>query len=116
MSLPLLTRNRRWHERMSSDSDHVVNDALLRVFEREPFDVVPRSRAASAAYILPLAICDSRRFQALREQVANDVVCESQHPAVGVMNGEPLLCAEQVVRKLPGNGSRLHLPYRPRCE
>src|SRR4051812_2010077 len=66
--------------------------------DREPVDLLARGRAGAGADVAKAAFTELRRLQAPLEEVAHELVREEPHAAVGVVDDEPLLRPEELVR------------------
>ncbi len=93
-----IDRDVRRDQRMRADAPHVFGDARLEILEGQPFDIVAVDAAGAGPMIMPAMFVDRRRIEALFQQAANDLVVEQLHAAIAVMDDEPLIGAEQLVR------------------
>ncbi len=90
--------NRRRHQRVLPDARHVIHHALPLVLDRQPVDVLARRRPRPGADIGEPLRRQLRGLEAVAQQPAHDLIGEELHPAIGVVDDEPLSGAEQLVR------------------
>src|SRR5262249_39632845 len=86
------------HQRITTDALDVLNHALGQILDRVPVDEMAVDRAATMFRIGPLLAVEVCCFEIVLEQIAHDFISEGQHAAVGVMDDEPLVGAEQLMR------------------
>jgi len=84
-------------ERVIADARNVIKDCLFLVFDDEPFDVFASARAGALANVAETAGSEFGSFEAGIEKIAHNVVGEEFHAAIGVMDDEKFLSAEQLV-------------------
>src|SRR6202451_3876129 len=82
---------------MISDGGYVVEDGLPLIFEREPVDRFPGFGAGTFTDILESIRSELCGFEAGLQQTVHDFVGKRKHSALGVMDHEEFLCAEQLV-------------------
>jgi len=80
-----------------ADAGDVVEDGLLLIFDGEPFDIFAGARAGAFADVTEAAGSEFGGFEAGVEEIAHDVVGEEFHAAIGVMDDEEFLSAQQFV-------------------
>jgi hypothetical protein len=85
-------------KRMGSNSRDVVNNTLLGVGDGEPIDVCGLSRARPGTDIGEAIGAQLCRLETVRKHPSHYVVGEELHPAVRVVDDEPLAGAEELVR------------------
>ena len=83
---------------MRPDALHVLDDARLLVLDRVPFDEVAGRVTAVVMRVRPFLSVEGGGAQVVFEQVGDDLVGKELHPAIGVVDDEPFLRAEQLVR------------------
>jgi len=86
------------HQRMRPDALHVGYDALGLVLDGQPIDEVAFRGAGSLPDIAPAPGPDLRGVEALLQQPAHHLIGEGLHAAIGVMDHEPFVRPEQLVR------------------
>jgi hypothetical protein len=86
------------HKRVLVNAFRVILHAGFQVTEGQPLDLRPLCRAWPHAHVAPALLVDDSSVEAAGEQVAHDLVGEQLHAAVGVVNDEKLLRAQQLVR------------------
>ena len=84
-------------ERVIADAGDVVDDRLLLIFDRKPFDVFAGARAGTLADVAEAGGSEFGGFEAGIQKIAHDVVGEEFHAAIGVMDDEKFLSAQQLV-------------------
>ncbi len=84
-------------ERMVPDALDVVGDAACLVGDRQPVDVGGLGRARTLPDVIETLGSERRGLEAVGEQAADHLVGEELHPAIGVVDDEPLGRAEQLV-------------------
>src|SRR5260370_42132390 len=85
------------HERVRANASHIGNNASLNISDRQPVDELASVRAWPRAAVMPALRVNHRLLQALRQQAANNFIREGLHAPVGVIDYEPLACAEKLV-------------------
>ena len=84
-------------EGVGADAGDVGGDALGLVLDGQPIDEIAFRGARRITHVLPAVRSELRGVQALSEERAHHLVGEGLHAAVGVVDHEPLLGAEQLV-------------------
>ena len=87
---------------MGLDPGHIVDDGLGLVADREPVEVCGLGGAGAGADVHEAFGAQLGGLEGVREQSADDLVGEELHAAVGVVDDEPLLRAQQLVRDHEG--------------
>ena len=82
----------------AADPADVIDDAAGLVLDRQPVDIGGLGGTRAAADVVEAVRSEGRGLEAVGEQVADHLVGEELHAAVGVMDDEPLGGAEQLVR------------------
>src|SRR5680860_544716 len=90
--------HRARHKRMRPDAPHVGRDALSLILDGQPIDELTFRGAWTAPDIMPTLCLKFRGVEALPQKRAHHLVGEGLHAAVGVVDHEPLICTEQLVR------------------
>jgi len=85
------------NERVIADAGDVVEDGLLLIFDGEPFYVFAGAGAGALADVTEAAGSEFGGFETGVEEIAHDVVVEKFHAAIGVMDDEKFLRAEEFV-------------------
>ncbi|EAU65160.1 hypothetical protein STIAU_4203 [Stigmatella aurantiaca DW4/3-1] len=85
------------HQGAGADALHVHHHALREILDREPVHELALGRAGTSADVLPLALVEHRRLEAALEQLAEGLLREELHAAVGMVDDEELLGAQQLV-------------------
>ncbi|GCC45103.1 hypothetical protein chiPu_0029473 [Chiloscyllium punctatum] len=83
---------------MASDPLHILEHTLGIVLKRMPVDELARDRTAFVFWIRPCLAIELRGAQIVRQEVADDLVGEQLHPAIAMMDDEPFIRSEQLVR------------------
>src|SRR5262245_10347622 len=77
------------HERVVAQPDNVINDASFEIRKGVPFDISTIDRSGTLSMIMPAALVESGRFEALFQKSGHDIVAEQLHAAVRVVDHEP---------------------------
>jgi len=85
------------HERVRANAPHIGNNASMNISDRQPVDELASVRAWPCTAVMPAPRVDRRLLQAPRQQTADNFIGERLHATVGVMDYEPLACAEKLV-------------------
>src|SRR5580692_4426523 len=83
---------------MAADPLHILDNALGVVLEGVPMDKLSSHRTSGVLWIRPFLAVELRRAQIIREKIADDFAGEQLHSTVAVMDDEPFVCPEQLVR------------------
>jgi hypothetical protein len=86
--------NRRPKSGYKVGAFHVVHDALRKVLERQPADIVAGRLAAAMLGIGPSLAIERRCLKIICEQIADCCVVEQFHAAIGVVDHEPFTRAQ----------------------
>jgi hypothetical protein len=82
---------------VGADPGHIVDHALVAVGDGKPVDVGRFCGAWPLTEIGESVRAERGGLEAVRQQPAHDLVGEALHPAVGVVDHEPLLGTQQLV-------------------
>ena len=82
---------------MRTNAPHIGHDARMDISDCQPVDELASVRAWPRAPIVPALRVHLCLLQALREQVANNLIRKGLHATVSVMDDEPLACTEKLV-------------------
>lgn len=91
-------RNVFRHERMLTDTLHVLSNTLLLLLNRVPFDEVPMRTPVTILDVRPSRAIKRSRFKVVLQEAAHHLIGEQLHAAIRMVNNEPLIGAEQLVR------------------
>jgi hypothetical protein len=86
-----------WDEGAGANPNDVREDGLGLVLDCEPLDKLRRGAAGAFADVFEAFRGEDSSFEAVGQEAANDVVGEEEHAAVGVVDDEELLGAEEFV-------------------
>src|SRR5260370_40381917 len=84
-------------ERVRANASHIGTNPSLTISDRQPVDDLASVRAWPRAPVMPALRVNHRLLQALRQQAANNFIREGLPATVGVMDYEPLACAQKLV-------------------
>jgi hypothetical protein len=62
-----------------------------------PFYELTSARTMTVLWIRPSFTFEMRRFQVVTQQITDHIIREKLHPAIGVMDYEPLTSSEELV-------------------
>ena len=82
---------------MVTNAPHVGDDRSRIILHREPINELTLRRSGAFPDIAKAAGRELRRLEATGQEIPHHLVREEQHAAVGVVNDEELIRAEQLV-------------------
>jgi hypothetical protein len=86
------------NEGVATDALDVLDHGVVRVRDRQPVDEVTFVRARALTHVEETVWSERRGLEALGEEAPDYLVGEELHTAIGVMDDEPLLGAQEFVR------------------
>src|SRR5262249_32539976 len=90
-------RNRLWNQRMVADAPHVGENGGRIILHREPINELTFRRSGTFPDIAKAAGRELCGLEAAGKEISHHLVGEEQHAAVGVVDDEELVRAEQLV-------------------